>query len=170
MLRYLRNCKGLSLIELIVTMIIIGILAGGVMPIVRVTSNKNKEVQLRRNLRAIRAAIDEFHKECKKSTALNLPRPEVCSPNDYPKTLDILLEGADFKRTPQPVIRKFLRREIHDPFNPDPINNPVDGWGWKLRSYVDKYDSDIWGKDDVFDVYSINDGTALDGKTKYSEW
>lgn len=162
MLRYLRTCKGLSLIELIVTMIILGILAGGVVPIVRMTAQRTKELELRRNLRTIRAAIDEFHKECKK-TPLNSPLPEVCSSNNYPKTLDILVKGADFKRSPQPEIKRFLRRKICDPLVSKDICESSDKWGWELRSsnYIDL--DDTWNDFDVFDIYTLNEGTTFDG-------
>lgn len=167
MLRYLKTCRGLSLIELIVTMIILGILAGGVVPVVRMTAQRSKEVELRRNLRTIRAAIDEFHKECKKTPA-NLPRPEACSTNNYPKTLKILKDGAKFGRTATNEEIKFLRREIYDPFiSLENRNN--DKWGWELRSSSYKPDDLKWDDVDVFDVYAVNGGISLDG-TKYEEW
>lgn len=167
MFKMLKTCRGLSLIELVVTMTILGILAAGVMPLTRMAAQRSKEIELRRNLRTIRSAIDEFKKKCDKVPA-NAPPPENCLPFGYPKTLDMLLEGADFGGVKAEKI-KFLRRKIYDPFRP-PENNSDDMWGWNLRSSVDKFDSSNWGKEDVFDVYSMSEGTALDGKTKYSEW
>lgn len=163
----LKACKGLSLIELVVAMTILGILAAAVVPLSRMTAQRTKEVELRRNLRTIRTAIDDFKKKCDKVPA-NAPPPESCMPHNYPKTLEVLLEGADFGDAKAGNIR-FLRRKIYDPFNPVDGNND-DTWGWNLRSSVDKPDSTVWGQEDVFDVYSMNEGTALDGKTKYSEW
>ena len=163
----LRACKGLSLIELIITMTILGILAAGVIPLTRMTAQRTKEIELRRNLRTIRSAIDEFKKKCDKVPA-NAPPPESCMPYNYPKTLEVLLEGADFGDAKTGKI-KFLRRKIYDPFHP-PENASDDMWGWNLRSSVDKSDSTTWGKEDVFDVYSMSEGTALDSKTKYNEW
>ncbi len=163
----LKVCKGLSLIELVVTMTILGILAAGVMPLTRMAAQRTKEIELRRNLRTIRAAIDEFRKKCDKVPA-NAPPPENCMPHNYPKTLAILLEGADFGDVKAGKIR-FLRRKIFDPFHP-PESGSEDTWGWNLRSSLDKPDSSTWGKEDVFDIYSMSEGTALDGKTKYSEW
>jgi general secretion pathway protein G len=163
----LRVCKGLSLIELVVTMTILGILAAGVLPLTRMAAQRTKEIELRRNLRTIRMAIDDFKKKCDKVPA-NAPPPKDCMPNNYPNTLEILLEGAEFGDAKAGKI-KFLRRKIYDPFHP-PESGSDDMWGWNLRSSVDKPDSSLWGKEDVFDVYSMSEGTALDGKTKYNEW
>ena len=163
----LNSYKGLSLIELIVTMTILGILAAGVLPLTRMAAQRSKEMELRRNLRTIRSAIDDFKKKCDKVPA-NAPPPENCMPHNYPKTLEVLFEGAEFGDVKAGKI-KFLRRKIYDPFHP-PESSSDDTWGWNLRSSVDKSDSSIWGKEDVFDVYSMSEGTTLDGKTKYSEW
>lgn len=163
----IKSRKGLSLIELVVTMTILGILAAGVIPLTRMTAQRTKEIELRRNLRTIRMAIDEFKKKCDKVPA-NAPPPEACMPNNYPKTLDVLLEGADFGDAKAGKI-KFLRRRIYDPFQ-SAENNSGDTWGWNLRSSVDKPDATTWDEKDVFDVYSMSEGTALDGKAKYNEW
>lgn len=167
MLTALKARKGLSLIELIVAMTILGILAAGIVPFSRMTAQRTKEMELRRNLRTIRMAIDDFKKKCDKVPA-NAPPPESCMPHNYPKTLEILLEGADFGDAKAGKI-KFLRRKIYDPFHP-PDGDSDETWGWNVRSSVDKPDSSTWGKEDVFDVYSMHEGTSLDGKTKYSEW
>lgn len=163
MLGMLRVCKGLSLIELIVTITILGILAAGVIPLTRMTAQRTKEVELRRNLRTIRMAIDDYKRKFDK-----MPAGPLKTGPGYPKDLQELLDGRDFGDASTGKI-KFLRRKIYDPFHP-PESDTDDTWGWNLRSSVDKPDSNIWGKEDVFDVYSMNEGTALDGKTKYSEW
>ncbi|MDD2308727.1 MAG: type II secretion system protein [Desulfuromonadaceae bacterium] len=163
----LRARKGLSLIELVVTITILGVLAAGVIPLTRMTAQRTKEIELRRNLRTIRSAIDEFKKKCDKVPA-NAPPPESCMPHSYPKTLEILLEGADFGDARTGKV-KFLRRKIYDPFHPPESDND-DTWGWNLRSSVDKPDSTVWGNEDVFDVYSMSEGNAIDGKSKYNQW
>ena len=163
MLGTLKFCKGLSLIELIVTMTILGILAAGVIPLSRMAAQRSKEVELRRNLRTIRMAIDNYKKKFDK-----MPEGPLKNGFGYPKDLQELLDGRDFGDAKSGKI-KFLRRKIYDPFHP-PESSSDDMWGWNLRSSVDKPDSTNWGKEDVFDVYSMSEGTALDGKTKYSEW
>lgn len=159
----LKTRKGLSLIELVVTMTILGILAAGVMPLTRMAAQRTKEIELRRNLRTIRTAIDDYKRKFDK-----MPDGPLKTGVGYPKDLQVLLDGYDFGDAKAGKI-KFLRRKLHDPFHP-PDGDSDDMWGWNLRSSVDKFDSTTWGKEDVFDVYSMSEGTALDGKTKYSEW
>lgn len=163
MLNIVKNRNGLSLIELVVTMTILGILAAGVVPLTRMTAQRTKEIELRRNLRTIRIAIDDYKRKFDK-----MPDGPLKTGSGYPKELQVLVDGHDFGDVKSGNI-KFLRRKIYDPFHP-PQNDSDEQWGWNLRSSVDKPDSTIWGKEDVFDVYSMNEGTALDGKSKYSEW
>ncbi len=159
----LNTRKGLSLIELVVTMTILGILAAGVVPLTRMTAQRGKEIELRRNLRTIRTAVDEYKRKFDK-----MPEGPLKTGFGYPKDLQVLLDGHDFGDVKTGKI-KFLRRKIYDPFHP-PESDSDEMWGWNLRSSVDKPDSSSWGKEDVFDVYSMSEGTALDGKSKYSEW
>lgn len=163
MLARLKFCKGLSLIELIVTMTILGILASGIIPLTRMTAQRAKESELRRNLRTVRTAIDDYKRKFDK-----MPEGPLKTGPGYPKDLQVLLDGHEFGDA-KAVKIKFLRRKVYDPFNP-PESNDDETWGWNLRSSVDKPDSATWGKEDVFDVYSRSEGTALDGKSKYNEW
>ena len=163
MLNMLKTRRGLSLIELVVTMTILGILAAGVMPLTQMAAQRAKEIELRRNLRTIRTAIDDYKRKFDK-----MPEGPLKTGSGYPKDLKELLEGREFGDVKAGKI-KFLRRKIYDPFHP-PDSDSDDMWGWNLRSSVDKYDSSNWGKEDVFDVYSMSEGTAIDGKTKYSDW
>ena len=153
--------SGVSLLELIVTVTILGILAAGVMPLIRNTTIRSKEVELHRNLRIIRIAIDDY-----KKTFDMMPDGPLKTGSGYPKDLQELVDGHDFGDAKVGSV-KFLRRKVLNPL--DPKSSTDDKWGWELRCYKDKPDSTKWCGDDVFDVYAPQDGTALDG-TKYNEW
>lgn len=156
--------RGVTLVELVVTISILAILASVVMPMAQMTARRTKELELRRNLRTIRTAIDEFNKHYE--DALQKKKiPVVANRSGYPPTLQDLVDGYDFGELTPPK-RKFLRRIPRDPFNP-PKDKEEPTWG--LRSYSDKPDSTSWGGEDVYDVYSFSEGTAIDG-TKYKEW
>ena len=159
----LKSRNGLSLIELVVTVTILSILAAGIVPLTHMTAQRTKEIELRRNLRVIRIAVDDYKRKFDK-----MPEGPLKTGFGYPKDLQELLDGRDFGDA-KAVKIKFLRRKIYDPFHP-PQGESDETWGWNLRSSVDKSDSTTWGKEDVFDVYSMSEGTALDGKTKHSEW
>jgi general secretion pathway protein G len=161
-LKQLRTRIGVSLLELIVTITILGILASGVMPLIRNTTIRSKEVELRRNLRIIRIAIDDY-----KKTFDKMAEGPLKTGTGYPKDLQELVDGKDFGDVKTGKV-KFLRRNILNPLDPKSSTDDKQ-WGWELRSYKDKPDSSKWGGDDVYDVYAPQDGTALDG-TKYKEW
>jgi len=160
-LKLLRTRSGVSLLELIVTITILGILAAGIMPLVRNTTIRSKEIELRRNLRIIRIAIDDY-----KKTFDKVPN-RVDGGSGYPKDLAELVEGKDFGDAKTGKV-KFLRRKVLNPLDPKSAEDDKQ-WGWELRSYKDKPDSSKWGGEDVFDVFAPQEGTALDG-TKYKEW
>ena len=164
MLAILSTRKGVTLVELVVTVTILAILAAVVMPLSQMTGRRTRELELRRNLRIIRVAIDDYKKSYDKAV---LEQKIVPSLNKfgYPETLKELVEGRDFGGL-YPTKKKFLRRIPADPFNP-PKGKDEPKWG--LRSYSDKPDSTSWGGEDVYDIYSLNEGTAIDG-TKYNEW
>ncbi|MDA8430704.1 MAG: type II secretion system protein [Geobacteraceae bacterium] len=161
MKRMMNHC-GVSLLELIVTVTILGILAAGVMPLIRNTTIRSKEVELHRNLRIIRIAIDDY-----KKTFDMMPDGPLKTGSGYPKDLQELVDGHDFGDAKVGSV-KFLRRKILNPLDPKSSADDKQ-WGWELRCYKDKPDSIKWCGDDVFDVYAPQDGTALDG-TKYNEW
>lgn len=164
MLNPRKNCSGLSLVELVVTITILSILAAGILPLARVNAKRSKEIELRRNLRILRTAIDDYKKSWDKMPAgPNKPANE----SGYPKSLQVLIDGADFGDI-KAGKKKFLRRKVHDPFHP-PQEKDDEKWGWELRSFMDPPDSSTWGGEDVYDVYSKSEGTAIDG-SKYKEW
>ena len=156
--------KGVTLLELIVAISILTILVAGIVPLTRMTAKRTREIDLRRNLRIIRTAIDDFKKSYDKAVD---DKKIVSSVNKsgYPETLQQLVEGYDFGGL-YAYKKRFLRRIPVDPMNPP---GPGEEPRWGLRSYSDEPDSNSWGGEDVYDVYSLSEGTAIDG-TKYREW
>ena len=143
---------GLTLVELIVTVAILSILAGVAYPIARFQVQREKEQELRRDLWEMRDAIDHY----KDAADRGAIQTKVDS-YGYPPDLDTLVNGVDI----QGKKVKFLRA-----IPVDPMTGKAE---WSLRSMQDDPDSDSWGGQNVFDVYSKSQGTALDG-TKYSTW
>ena len=160
----LDNRKGLTLIELVVTVAILGILATLILPLSQMTAKRMKEMELRRNLRVIRTAIDDFKKAYDKAVD---DKKIISSMNKSgcPEKLQVLVEGYDFGGL-YAYKKKFLRKIPIDPFNP-PAKGEDPKWG--MRSYNDDPDSSNWGGEDVYDVYSLSDETAIDG-SKYKDW
>ena len=147
--------KGLTLIEILITIVIIGILASIAMPLSKMAVKRTREVELRRNLRVIRDALDEY----KKYATEKKISVEIDS-TGYPKNLEILVEGVELI-SQQGKKKKFLRRI--------PIDPMTKSTEWGLRCYEDEPDAMSWCGKDVFDIFSKSEDTALDG-TKYKEW
>lgn len=150
--RTFRNARGLTLIELIIAIMIIGLLAGAAVPIVRVRVKRDKEIELRRDLWQMRDAIDKY-KDAADRGAFQTKVDSL----GYPPDLQTLVDGVDV----QGKKLRFLRRIPVDPMS--------GGTEWGQRSNQDDPDSTSWGGQNVFDVYTKSDGTALDG-TKYNTW
>jgi general secretion pathway protein G len=144
--------SGLSLIELIIVVAIVSILATAAIPIARFQVKRVKERELRRDLWEMRDAIDHYKDAADKGAFMT----KIDSMN-YPPDLETLVNGVDV----QDKKVKFLRR-----IPVDPMTGTAE---WGLRSNQDDADSDSFGGQNVFDVYSKSQGTALDG-TKYSTW
>lgn len=158
------SIKGVTLVELIIAVTLLALLASAILPFGRMTAKRTKEIELRRNLRTIRLAIDDYKKAYDKAVEQK-KIVVVQNASGYPKTLELLVEGDDFGGL-YGTKRKFLRRIPRDPMNPAPAGQPP---LWGMRSYTDKPDSDVWGKEDVFDVYSLSDEVAIDGSS-YKDW
>jgi general secretion pathway protein G len=144
--------RGLTLIELIVTVAILAILASAALPIARFQVKRQNERILRSELWQMRDAIDKYKDAADKGAF----QTKVESQN-YPPDLDTLVNGVDV----QGKKLKFLRK-----IPIDPMTGKAE---WGMRSMQDDPDSDSYGGQSVFDVYSKSQGTALDG-TKYSTW
>ncbi|PKN27320.1 MAG: general secretion pathway protein GspG [Deltaproteobacteria bacterium HGW-Deltaproteobacteria-21] len=155
MVRRLRDSSGVTLVELMVTMVILSILAACILPLSEVSRKRSREIELRQCLREIRSALDEY-----KRYADDGKLAKQAADNGYPQDLEVLVKGVDLAG-PVPVKKKFLRRIPKDPMTEE--------GQWGLRSYSDEPDSEIWGGQDVYDVYSKSDEVALDG-TPYNQW
>jgi general secretion pathway protein G len=151
--------RGFSFIELLVVATIVLILASAAMPLARVTVQRQREVELRRVLREMRTAIDR-HKDAVDNGLIGSVDVKAGS-EGYPADLETLVEGVPVANDASGRKLKFLRR-----IPIDPLTKSTD---WGLRSYQDRPDSQSWGGQNVFDVYTKSDGTALDG-TKYRDW
>lgn len=156
----IRSRQGVTLVELLFAVTLLAILASAIVPFTRMTAQRTREVELRRNLRVIRTAIDEYKKAYDKAVEQK-KIVAVINVSGYPKTLELLVEGDDFGGL-YGTKRKFLRR-----IPPDPMNPPSGTWG--MRSYTDDQESTMWGKEDLYDVYSLSEGVALDG-SRYKDW
>jgi general secretion pathway protein G len=152
--------SGLTLIELVIAIALMGILASVVIPLAEVTVVRSKELELRRSLRLIRTAIDQYYKDYHEAVAQEKIFATVDA-SGYPEELEDLIAGQDWGGL-YTFKKKYLRRIPRDPFD-----KYDDGWG--LRSYEDEPDTTVWGGNDIFDVYSQSDDIALDG-TYYRDW
>lgn len=153
--------QGFTLIELVVTVAIVGLLATAVFPLAQLASRRAKEQELRLALRELRDAIDAYKKAADEGRVVL----EV-GQTGYPPTLDALVEGVSDARNPESAAIYFLRRVPRDPFYPDPDAPASTTWG--LRSYASPPDDPQPG-DDVYDVHSLSNGTSLAGDA-YRDW
>lgn len=217
-----RRTNGFTLIELVITVAVLAILTLGVIPLVRVSVQRQKEEQLRLALREMREAIDQFHREALIGAQMQLnqqpgtipggeppsgrpgvnpaanmfgdPRVRVFisdqtifgvdNPDRFPPDLETLVNGVDVlpltaggldrrgnlnysateassETSVIPKTKIYLRRIPVDPMTGEAK--------WGLRSSYDSGDATSWGGENVFNVYSLSKGTALNGE-KYSDW
>jgi len=145
---------GFTVAELVMVSAMIAILAAVVVPTGRFLIKREREAEVRLALRLMRNAIDE-HKRLADQGMIQVD----LGTEGYPETLESLVEGIEI--VGQKDKRKFMRR-----IPMDAITGKVE---WGLRSYQDEADSTSWGGQNIYDVYSLSEGTALDG-TKYKDW
>lgn len=146
--------RGFTLAELVMVAALIAVLSTMALPVAKFTVKRRKEAELRLSLRLMRNAIDE-HKRLSDQGLI----PLQLGGEGYPEDIEVLVEGVDL--VGQETKRRFLRRIPFDPMTGEQE--------WGKRSYQDDPDSDSWGSENLYDVYSLSDGTAIDG-TKYKDW
>jgi general secretion pathway protein G len=151
--------RGYTFVEIAVVAAIVAVLASAALPLASVTMKRTREIELRRNLREIRTAIDKFK---------DAADQKLISPNDidndadgYPPTLQILVDGVTPANDTSGRKLRYLRR-----VPVDPMTHSAE---WGLRSSRDQPESRAWGGQNVYDVYTTFEGRALDG-TNYRDW
>lgn len=153
--------RGFTLIELAVTVAIIGLLATIAVPVAELAVQRSREHELRQALRQIRAALDAY------KLAWDEGRIERrTGASGYPPALDALVNGVENVKTPERDPIYFLRRLPRDPFADDPAQPAADSWG--KRAYASPPDQPAEGED-VFDVHSRSERVGLNG-VPYREW
>ncbi len=148
--------RGFTLLELVVTATVLMILAAVTVPLAKNGFRRQQELELRRDLREMRLAIDEYKKQAEQQK-IKAPPPEA---NFYPESLELLVEGVPVTGSASRKVR-FLRRIPVDPFTGKAE--------WGLRSTSDDANSTSWGGGHVYDVYSLASGTGMNG-IPYREW
>jgi general secretion pathway protein G len=153
---------GFTLIEMIITLSLVAVLALAALPLGKMAVKRGNEIELQRALRLMREAIDAYKKLADEK------KIEVEEDTEgYPLTLEDLVKGVEVQekdakgKAGAKKTVKFLRRIPKDPM--------TDSYDWGLRSYQDEFDSDVWGEENVYDVYTKSQAVALDG-TKYTDW
>jgi general secretion pathway protein G len=154
MLRPKRGELGFTLAELVMVTALIALLSTMVLPVAKFTVKRRKEAELRLALRLMRNAIDDYKRLSDQGLI-----PITLGGEGYPEDLEVLVEGVEL--VGQETKRRFLRRIPRDPMTGEQE--------WGKRSYQDDFDSTSWGGENLYDVYSLSDGTALDG-TEYADW
>ncbi len=150
-----RRPRGYSLTELVMVCACLVILTAMIVPVTRFGVVRQRELELKTALRTMRSAIDDFKRLSDQGLI-----PIELGTEGYPKSLEVLAEGVDLVGQVKKK-RRFLRK-----IPTDPMTGKAE---WGLRSYQDEPDSRSWGRQNVYDVYSLSDGVGLD-KTKYKDW
>lgn len=162
-LRLARRLGGFTLIEMLITVAIVGLLASISFPLVQLTAKRAKEHELHDALRKMRSAIDAYKQAVDEGHILM----DDVKGSGYPPNLDVLVNGVvDAKNAQGGQKIYFLRRLPMDPMFPE--SQQLDAVKWGIRSYASPPDNPQSGVD-VFDVYSLAPGVGLNG-VPYRDW
>ena len=158
--------SGLTTVELLSALGILMVLVTMAMPLKRWDEKRRREEELRLDLRMMREAIDQYKKAADQGRIKQQTDEQKGVPGErgfYPTDLDELVEGVDVADRITTITRKvhYLQSIPVDPFTQEAE--------WGKRSYQDDWDADSWGGENVYDVYSLFPGKALDG-TYYKDW
>lgn len=152
---------GFTIVELLVTLVIVGTLATAVFPMAELTVQRNKEQELRTALRELRTAIDAYRQAVEDGRI-----QKKASESGYPHSLEDLVKGVTDAKNPKGSLIYFLRRIPRDPFAEKADASDVNTWG--KRSYASSTEEPKEGED-VFDVYSLAPGAGING-IPYRKW
>lgn len=152
--------RGFTIVELLVTIVIVGILASAVFPMVELSRQRAKEQDLRAALKELRTAIDAYKQAADEGHIIR-----KADESGYPHTLEELADGVVDSKNPNGARQRFLRRIPQDPFMESGAT-PANDWG--KRSYISSHEDPREGAD-VFDVYSRAPGVGLNS-IPYREW
>jgi general secretion pathway protein G len=159
--------RGFTLLELMVTIIVLLVFTAAAIPMARNAVKRQREIELRHALRELRTALDRYRQIADMGlvNTLKVKPSEECMGRQigtgcFPPELEVLVEGVDLRGATTRKIR--LLRDI-------PLDPMTGQRKWGLRSFQDDPESKAWGGQNVFDVYSLSNNSALDG-TKYTDW
>jgi len=156
-----KSHAGFTLIELVITVAIVGLLASAAVPLASMAMQREKETELRAALRDIRSAIDAYREAADQGRIM-----VSADSSHYPPDLKSLYAGVEDATKPEKTLIYFMRRLPRDPFFPDGAAAADETWG--LRSYESPPDNPQAG-DDVYDVYSLSKSKGLNG-VPYHDW